>query len=127
MYGRNGKRKQKESGRPLKNCFPKGLPEAAQPALYVLDIQCGMTPNYCYLGGMKNTENSAQAKVKDLAGTDREQIKKWLGNDLKRIQALMGMLQDPVLNDALVHHIEGMMTNEENRKRVAERKEDLNG
>lgn len=85
-----------------------------------------MTPNYCYLGGMKNTENSAQAKVKDLAGTNREQIKKWLDNDLKRIQALMGMLQDPVLNDALIHHIEGMMTNEENRKRVAERKEDVN-
>lgn len=86
-----------------------------------------MTPNYCYLGGMENTKNSSQAKVKDLAGTNRDQIKKWLDNDLKRIQALMGMLQDPVLNDTLVHHIEGMMTNEENRKRVAERKEDVNG
>lgn len=82
--------------------------------------------NNCYLGGMKNIENSAQAKVKDLAGTNREQIKKWLDNDLKRIQALMGMLQDPVVNDALVHHIEGMMINDENRKRVAERKEDVN-
>lgn len=85
-----------------------------------------MTPNCCYLGGMKNKQNSAQAKVKDLAGTDRQQIKKWLDNDLKRIQALMGMLQDPVLNDALIHHIEGMMTNDELRKRVAERKEDEN-
>lgn len=76
---------------------------------------------------MKDKQNSAQAQVKDLAGTNRDQIKTWLNNDLKRIQALMGMLQDPVVNDAIIHHIEGMMTNEENRKKVAERKEDENG
>lgn len=79
--------------------------------------------NYWYIGVMKNTKDSAQAKVKDLAGANREQIETWLVNDLKRIQALMGMLQDPVVKDALVHHIEGLMINDENRKRAAKEME----
>lgn len=69
-----------------------------------------------------------EPKVKDLVDSNKENIEKWLVNDLKRIQALCGMLQDPVLKSHLVEHIQGMMINEANRKRMEENgKEDVNG
>lgn len=83
-------------------------------------------PKYCYIGPMNN-QTKMEPKVQDLTDSNREQIEKWLINDLKRIQALCGMLQDPVLKDLLVTHIEGMMLNDQNRKRMeVNGKEDTN-
>lgn len=91
------------------------------PALCSLDIQCGLTPNYCYIGGMNKNENAQSIQDGDSKpGENLEQIKTWLINDLKRIQALCNLLQDPIVLEACIQHMHGLMINEKNRKAAAE-------
>lgn len=96
------------------------------PALYSLDIQCGLTPKILYLGGMK--QNNTVEPVQDgnnEPGENLEQIRKWLTQDLKRIQALCHLLQDPIVLDACVNHMHGQMINQQNRKMAAENAKEM--